>query len=83
MKAADWLLHCNFLEPLRKKAVYPLDDKISTLRSSLESGLNQQLSANVTLSGHVEALRIAGVYVDTTQVVVRGIADGTAEAKIR
>lgn len=81
-RVADWLLHCNFLDPIRRKAVFPLDDSIANLRTRLEAGLNQPLGTNATISGRVDALRIAGVYIDSTQIVVRAIADGKAAVTV-
>jgi len=82
-KFADWLLHCNFVELLREQAVFPLEKKITDLRNQLEAGLNQDFQQNISIRGHVESLRVAGVYIDSNRVVVRGIADGTAELTVR
>lgn len=83
VKIADWLLHEDFEKSLREAAVLPLNEKISTLQNQLNTGINQTFSPHVTLNGSVDNVDVRGVYVDSTQFTVRGVADGSATLTVR
>lgn len=75
-KTADWLLHEDFLKSLRAAAKYPLDDKIPDLRERLNAGLARELAPNIRMRGQVNQVTVRGVYLDSTQMVIRAVADG-------
>lgn len=79
LQAGEWLMRGGLRESLTERAVFPLGDRLDRLRQHAETALTRPLAPGTDLRGRLSAVRPQGAFVTDQGIVLRVVADGTAE----
>jgi hypothetical protein len=83
VESLDWLRHGDFVEWVRDRARWPVDDAIAEGRRLLMEGLNRDLSSTVRLSGEVESVVPLAVLPTARALRVQAHARASARLVVR
>jgi hypothetical protein len=79
MRLGEWLLRGSLREAVARQAVFPMAERLERLRRSAEAALSRTLAPGTQLHGRLSAVRPQGAWVVPGGVVLRVVADGSAE----
>lgn len=83
VEGLDWIRHGDFVEWVRDRARWPVDDAIAEGHRLLLEGLNRDLSSTVRLSGEVESVLPLAVLPTARALRVQAHARASARLTVR
>ena len=82
LRGAKWLFGNQLLNELKKYTSVDMTTLYSTATSRLQALLNQQWTAGITVSGHITALHVTGVFAQPHQLLFQGYCDGSLRLEV-
>lgn len=79
LQTGEWLMRGGLRDSLTERAVFPMGDRLDRLRQHAETALSRPLSPGTDLHGRLSAVHPQGAFVTEDGIVVRVVADGSAE----
>lgn len=82
LAAEAWLGGGGLRSVLRERAQWPAAPAVAWIRSRLQDGLNQDLSADLRVQGHIDEVRLDGIRATREALIVRASARGSAAVQV-
>jgi len=82
LAAETWLGSGRLRSVLRERAQWPAAPAVDWIRGRLLDGLNQDLSADLRVEGHIDQVRLDGIRATREALFVRASATGAAAVQV-